>query len=93
MEKGFSRKIDADKNRVPGDCGSFYQRLLSPALSSTKAWRRGCQGQATLHSIRTVPNWRGLVGWRKKPTFSWVESAPGDGLRELGQHSVTSFST
>jgi hypothetical protein len=29
---------------VPGNFGCFYQRLLSPALSSTKAWKRGCQG-------------------------------------------------
>ena len=38
-----------------------------------------CQGQATLHGIRALPNWRGLVRWRKKPAFSWVESAAGDG--------------
>jgi len=33
-------------NPPTGDVGRFYQHHLSPSLSPTKAWRRGCQGQS-----------------------------------------------
>jgi len=37
-----------------GMFGRFYQRLLSPALASTKTWRRGGHGRTELEGIRTL---------------------------------------
>ena len=63
-------------------------------VSSTKAWRKGCQGQAELKGIPASANWRCLVRWRKKQTLGWVEAAPGAGaFRGIEMSLLTSAAT